>query len=367
MLIKKKIAFIIPSLGSGGAERVLSILANYLSAYYEITIVSIYKGEPFFKLNPNINLKYCYSEPIVSANLINALINHIKLSRTVLKLIKTTNSDLIIGFMTTANVHTVIVSKLLKLPCIVSERTNPNYSLISKFMFKLRRFIYPKTDMLTIQTEAVKDYFREFISDEKLTIIKNPLSQSLIDKKDPQVKKESIILSVGRLDDHKNQAMLIRAFANLNKKNWKLFIIGDGVNMAVYKKLIKDLDLEDVVFLTGNSTNLADHYNKAKIFTLTSNFEGMPNALIEAMYFGLACISTDCPSGPSELIKHDENGYLINVNDQKMLEERLAQLIQNDSLQQRFGEKAFLKAKQHQVSIIGEEWNALIQTLIDKK
>src|SRR5690606_22940547 len=113
---------------------------------------------------------------------------------------------------------------------------------------------------------------------------------------------------------------------NIKNEDWALHIIGDGVNRNAYESLIKSLNIEHKVKLLGNKTNVDTYYNESSVFVFTSRFEGFPNALTEAMYFGLPSISTDCPSGPSELITDGYNGFLISVEDQQALEVQLKKL-----------------------------------------
>ena len=162
------------------------------------------------------------------------------------------------------------------------------------------------------------------------------------------------------MDSQKNQELLIRAFSNIKRKDWKLLLIGEGQLRSHYEKLIIDLKIEESIKLVGNVQDVSKYYNTAKIFVLPSNFEGFPNALIEAMSFGLACIATNCPSGPSEIIKDNENGFLIPVNDQMDLEKKLQLLIDNSELQKQFSLKAVESTALFDAAYIADNWKELI-------
>ena len=141
-------------------------------------------------------------------------------------------------------------------------------------------------------------------------------------------------------------------------------IIGDGINKSKYEALIAELDLKDSVSLLGNSDKIHQYYNKASIFAFPSNYEGFPNALTEAMAFGLPCVSTDCPSGPSEVINDSDNGFLILVNDQKALEAKLQMLVNDESLRKTMGQKAQLCSQDFESKTIASQWQLIINQIL---
>ncbi|WP_418511283.1 glycosyltransferase family 4 protein [Corallibacter sp.] len=363
---RKKVAFIISSLTSGGAERVVSTLANSLSEQFDITIITLYKCKPFYSLNDSVNVVSCKNSYSGNASIFLSVKNLFGFIYTILKLLKTHKIDIAIGFMSTTNIYTIISSKLLNIPCIVSERIHPEYSSLNNFWCKVRRFIYPLSNKLVVQTHDIKVYFESFLKPEKITIIRNPLAPELLKKRDSSVKKEKIILNVGRLTNQKNQEALIKAFHKIQPKDWKLQLIGSGKNEKKYKALITELNLQNSVTLLGNINNVFDHYNKASIFAFPSRYEGFPNALTEAMAFGLPCISADCPSGPSELIENNVNGFLIPVDDDNALEDILKLLIENPEKRFDIGEKARKSTSSFEVDYITNEWKKLITSLLPK-
>jgi len=364
MLKKMKIAFIIPTLGTGGAERVVSILANRFILNYDVFIITFFEGRPFYPINEKVQLLYCQKEPFKKSGVLKSFSNHRRLYSNLKSNLKKNNIDLVIGFMTTANIHSVLVAKSLNIPSIISERVHPEYSAVNALWFQLRRFIYPKANKLVIQTKEIRDYFLNYLSKSNLEIINNPIATELIDMKDDSVPKQNLILSVGRLDNQKNQELIIRAFAKIDFKNWKLLILGEGINRKAYESLIIDLLISDHVEILGNISSVSSYYNKAKIFVLSSNYEGSPNALIEAMCFGLACISTNCPTGPSELITHGENGFLIPIKDQTALESKLNILINDPEKIKSFGIEASKISKRFSLNNVELKWLKLIDDLL---
>jgi GalNAc-alpha-(1->4)-GalNAc-alpha-(1->3)-diNAcBac-PP-undecaprenol alpha-1,4-N-acetyl-D-galactosaminyltransferase len=362
-LKKKKIAFVIPGLDSGGAERMVSTLANELCNTYEIIIITLWDVEPFFYLHSNINHIKCANSPLNSKNIFQALHNNFYLLKRLKAIFKDNEVDLSIGFTTSANILAVIASKSLKIPCIISERSNPNIYVLNKLWSYLRKVTYKKADFIVIQTKQNLSYFSKFTTDEKLIVLPNTLSSELINKKNKKTPRENIVLNVGRLDKNKSQDLLIRAFSNIDTKGWRLIFVGEGAEKNNYINLTKSLGIESVVSFVGNLTTVYDYYNSSKIFAFTSQSEGFPNVLIEAMYFELPCISTNCPSGPSEIINDGSNGFLIAVNDQYELENKLSLLMSSEDLRENIGENAFLSVKKYQTENIVKKWNKLIQKL----
>lgn len=359
----KKIAFVLPGLDSGGAERVVSTLANELCNTYEVIIITLWDVEPFYKLDDNIKHIKCASKPLISSSIFQALSNNFYLIKKIKTILKDHDVDLTIGFTTTANILATIASRARNIPCIISERSNPHIYVLNKLWSTLRKFTYNKVDLLVVQTEDNKSNFSKYISKEKIKVLPNPLSRHLIDRK-KYSPKENIILSVGRLDKNKSQDLLIRAFSSINTDGWRIVFVGDGDEKLNYINLTKSLGLESKVDFLGNVTNVYDYYNSSKIFAFTSQSEGFPNVLIEAMYFELPCISTNCPSGPSEIINNDHNGFLIPVNDQQALEKKLSLLITSEELRNEIGKNAYLSAKEYETDAIVKKWNLIIQKLI---
>ncbi|WP_394972462.1 glycosyltransferase family 4 protein [uncultured Croceitalea sp.] len=361
---KKKIAFVIGSLSAGGAERVITTLSNKLIDNYEIFIISLIKKTPFYQIDSRVNLKYCLENDITSKNFLESLLLNIKLVFKIKKILRNNNVDMAIGFITMANILTVIASKMVGIPCIISERNNPELEKTHFFWRFLRRLTYPRADILTVQTEGIKKFYTNFIKKNKIVTVPNPISDELSNNRNLNCKKENIILNVGRLHKQKNQLTLIKAFAKIHYGNWKLILLGEGEDRPKILKLIKNLNITDNVILLGKQPDIAKYYNSSKIFAFTSLYEGFPNALIEAMHFGLACISYDCPTGPSELIENNHNGKLIRLNDEKALVKGLQELIYNKKLLRKLGENAILTTNKYRIESVLVEWKTVFEKLL---
>lgn len=363
---KKKISFVIGTLTSGGAERVVSTLANQLSEKYEMhIIVLINYCDPFYYLNNKVKIFYCKDKIARSANMFQAISANFKLYKSISSYLKKEKIDLVIGFITSANILALLAAKMNKIPCIISERNYPKKSNTQIQWRVLRKLLYKKANYLVVQTDDIKKQFEHIIEKEKIVILSNPIAPELTKARNSNYKKENIILNVGSLTNQKAQDVLINAFSNIDKPNWKLIIVGKGNKRTEYEALIKSLNLQSKILLLGQTKDIANYYNKSKIFAFTSKFEGSPNALIEAMHFGLPCISTDCPTGPSELITDKHSGYLIPVGDQKQLEIRLTTLMNDEELREKFSINAIKSVKSLEAEPVSLAWSNLFDKLLN--
>ena len=358
---KTTIAFIIHALGSGGAERVVSTLANELADKYRVVIITYQKRKPFYPLSSGITLFHCEEELPVSQNFFQSIQINYRLVIKISRFLRQENVKLSIGFMTSANILAILASRLSNIPVIISERNNPYLAKVPLFWKYMRRITYSKANFLIVQTAEVRKYFSEFLKSEKIVIINNPIAPDLTAGKNGQSVKENIVLNVGRFISGKAQDQLIKAFGAIKHKGWKLHLIGSGPKAEDYKQLINSLNLQDRVEMIPPTQNIELHYNTARIFAFTSLSEGYPNALIEAMHFGLACISTDCPTGPSEIMVNNSNGFLIPMNDQVALQEHLQLLIDDATLRSRLGEQAEKSVERFETKTIVKEWQNLIE------
>ncbi|MGJ8685713.1 MAG: glycosyltransferase family 4 protein [Nonlabens sp.] len=357
---KKSIAFLIGSLGSGGAERVVSTLCNELAEKYKVTVITFAKKEPFYKLDPKINQIYCLDKIEPSNTFLDTIRLNLKLLKTIKEKLQNENIELIIGFLTRGNILAVLAAKACKIPVIISERNNPYTVKLSLLWKTLWKYTYPKADCLVVQTKIIKQYFKPFVKEESLKILANPISTELTLARNKKITKKKVILNVGRLADQKAQSLLIKAFSALNTEDWYLHIIGKGPKQKEYENMISELGMQERIKLLPPTKSISNHYNSCSIFAFTSIYEGFPNALIEAMHFGLPCIATDCPTGPSELIKNGENGFLIEMNNQKQLEDKLNVLMNNETIRNNFSIKAEKSVEKFQAIHIANDWEQII-------
>lgn len=319
-----RIVLTIGGLVFGGAERVMSNIANYLVEQgNDVMLITIHKRKPAYDLDNRIEF-------------INGLnwrgkLSFAKICVEYRKIVQDYRPNVILSFLTQVNEFVIFATRGLKIPVIVSERNDPSRSATTKLRKAIRRLLYPMAEGVVFQTDDAMHYFDDFKL-KNCRVIPNPifLENELIGA---NLKRKKKIITAGRLFEAKNQKLLIEAFSRISNDypEYTLTIYGDGELREELKAKIGSLQLQEKIFLAGSTSELHLKMKEAELFVLSSDFEGMPNVLMEAMACGMACISTDCPcGGPRYLIKNGKNGILIPVGGIDELENSLRLLI-NDS------------------------------------
>jgi len=254
--------------------------------------------------------------------------------------------------MTTSNVLGIISSKFLsKINVTISERRNPlTYDF--KYWDFIAKNIYKFSDRLVVQSEEISNYWRSFMDERKIAIIPNPIKIVDPNKKN----KEKIILTLGRVDANKNQEQIIRSFSKVKQEGWKLIICGDGPLLSKLKDLVIALNMNDSVEFKGIVKNTEKQYERASIFAFSSLSEGFPNVLLEAMSYECACISTDCPTGPSILIENNVNGFLIPLADEVTYTNHLQKLINNEKTRNIFVSNSKSSLENYALNKVADQW-----------
>ncbi|MBQ7799471.1 MAG: glycosyltransferase [Oscillospiraceae bacterium] len=318
-----KIVFTIPSLNFGGAERVVSVLANELVKCHEVSII-LTSGNIFsaYPLDEKVNLHALPSEK-------GALKSWLEYR----KICKNIAPNVNFAFMTETGIMSALFLAGTGIPVVISERNDPTGAdQILNLKFKiLNMFAQRLAKYYVFQSEGAKSYYPKSVQ-KKSCIILNPLEVEKLPQRDYS-NIDNRIVSVGRLHPQKNHSMLIKAFAQSKSKDTHtLHIYGEGVLRAELEKLVLDLGISDKVYLEGNSKTVHNDIKNAKLFAFTSDYEGLPNALMEAMAIGVPCVSTDCsPGGARMLIDNGENGALIPCGDIAALSATFDNLL-NDSV-----------------------------------
>lgn len=312
---KKKIVIITRNMECGGAERVIAQLSNYfVECGKECSIITLDDKEVFYKLDQRISVRS------VGFKSNNKLLDKLMRYRVVRKIVKQENPDMVMALPEEIGVYVLLALLGTEIPVYVSERNNPWVMPNVKITRILRTLMYPFAKGIIFQTETAKSFFPEYIQ-RKAVVLHNPIETERIPCR-YHGERESIIVAAGRLVPQKNFALLISAFSRFYKNHpeYTLQIYGEGELREKLVNLANSLQIAEKVELPGRSTSLLQKMNSAAMFVLTSDYEGMPNVLLEAMCMGMPVISTDCPSGgPKELIEDGINGLLVPVQDEEAL------------------------------------------------
>lgn len=349
----QKIVFVIESLGYGGAERVMTEITRYLEKKYEITIITFKKKEQEYELAEGINR---VNLEIPNIGMKKLIVGTQKLREELLKI----NAHICISFDILANILLILAAPR-DCHTIISERNAPKQTEISMQSKLLRFLLYRNADYYVFQTiEAARCYSKQI--QKKSVIIANPIKENLPQKNYENVNKE--IVAVGRLAKQKNYELMLQAFYEFLKvhNEYKLSIYGDGKEKENLLEMCRTFQIEDHVKFYGNCSDVHKRMVNAEIFLMTSNYEGIPNALMEAMAMGFPVVATDCPSGGVRMLITDKvNGLLIKDKDPINIKNALCELAENSIEEKRLGKAAQYVKKDFSIEEIGNKWEKLIQ------
>lgn len=362
----RKIAFHLNCLEQGGAERVVTNLANqFAKEGWQVLIATEWYGENEFQIDPAVRRVHVgLREGDERKHRLVQFMLRVKYLRAFLKEEK---PDILIPFARKALYRGLMAAYFCRIPVLISIRTDPagHYEERSdKIQIPL---LFPRADGCVFQTEGAREFFAPRLQ-RNSRIILNPINGKYIGVPKPAKRSKTVVQS-GRLVDFKNQPMLLRAFANVHKRHpdYDLKIYGgdsfDGTK-EILEDLIGELHAQDYIHLMGASDSLEKELADAALFAFTSDWEGLPNALMEAMALGLPIVATDCPcGGPRTIMTHETDGLLIPIKDQQALEDGINRLIEDPELAERLGENARRIADRANGQAVYEQWRDYIEEL----
>lgn len=367
MLRKRKIAFHLNCLEQGGAERVVSNLANqFVKEGYEVLIATEWYGENEFQIDSRIKRVHVgLSEADERKSRIACFFKRVSNLR---RFMKEEKPDILIAFAQRANYRALMAAKGTKVPVLISIRTDPagHYDALSD---KIQiPFLFPRAAGCVFQTEGQREFFAPYLQ-KNSRIILNPVHDKYLGTPRPEERTKEVVQS-GRLVDFKNQPMLLRAFMEVHKKHpdYILKIYGgdsfDGTK-EILERIIEENQAGDYIRLMGASDTLEKDLKNAALFAFSSDWEGLPNALLEAMALGLPIVATDCPcGGPRTVMQDGVNGLLIPIKNQKALEEGINKLIENPEYAKELGRNAEKIGEIVNAKAIFAQWRDYIEEMI---
>ena len=353
-----KCLFVSAGMLYGGAERVTSILVNEWAKNDCETRILVTRTEKISKypLAQKVEVVSCYED------IKKAKVGQLAIIRIIRETCKEWKPDVVISFYNDLCALASIAILGLHIPLIYSERNDPNRTNQRPIDQVYRKIVENRADKIVFQTKGAQACYPPKVQ-KKSAVILNPLDTSAFPTHDFSKEKKEIV-SVGRLEPQKNQKLLIESFSMLGEElsDYNLVIYGEGSLRKELKAFVESKGLTNRVFLPGAKSEIQNYIKDASLFVLSSDYEGIPNALIEAMAIGLPCVSTDCsPGGARELICSGENGVIVPCNSKKDLANAIIEIINDKEKARQLGKQAELIRDRVNKMTISEEWIKIIK------
>jgi len=371
----RRIVIVVGSFAAGGAERVAATMANaWLDRGHQVWLVSTYLGggAAAYPLRPGVS--FVLLAEAISNRRTPLWPVTLRKIRALRRILLTIGPDVVISFLTNVNVLTILAHANSDIPLIISERTDPLHDTeLPRVLRVARTLCYRFADALVVQSSAAAErYGARLRGAPRMTVIHNPLPAELAasPRRARQEGEGGCVVAMGRLTPEKGYPKLIEAFASALKDEsaWQLRIWGEGPLRDDLQSQVERLQLTDRVRLCGLTDQPWTALAAGQIFALSSEYEGFPNAMLEAMALGLPCIAFDCPSGPRELADGGRAALLVPCGDVAALAAALGELARDRELRSTVGARAatFVRSQFAQSSVMAE-WDALVEEVVGRR
>ena len=360
----KKICFLSGDMSrSGGTERVLAIIANELCKkedLFEIHILSTVNENmtSFFPLDKRIK-----QSRILNDKALNFKKQYFKVVKGIRNYVKKNNIDVFIDVEVISSIFSIPATRFTKTKHIAWEHFNFYENNGSSLRALARKIDAKFSDyIITLTEEDKNNYLNNLKIIGKIDYIYNPMEIKEVKKCSLHSKQ---IVSVGRLTYQKGFDMLIDVAKDVLEKNkeYKWLILGDGEDKNRLQEKINKYNLQDRLILKGKVSNVEDYYKNSSLYVMTSRFEGLPMTLLEAKSYKMPIVSFDCPTGPSEIIRNNINGYLVKANDIKEMSNKVNSVLQDDKKLKEFSDKAELDIEKFNINSIIDKWTSLLVSI----
>jgi|GEM_PF-3947931 len=354
-----RIMFLISSLQSGGAERVISTLTKEFIEHGDVVALSTFasKQDDFFAL-PDQVIRYELGGLEETKSIHRALFcNCLRIWR-IHKATEDFQPDVLIAFLPETNVLAVLATLLGARKVVVCERNLRNHKNLPMLWRVLRKITYPRASAITANSTEMKKFLEHAIK-RPVIYLENPIR--LPEKVRTHQPKGKVILSVGRLSEQKNFDLLIRSFceSKYHKAGWSLIIIGEGTERQSLAKLIADLGIVDQVRLMGLSRSIDTYLREASLFVLTSRYEGTPNAALEAMASGVPVMATETCGEMQNILINRFNGLLVPANE-SLIREEMDWACENPNELVKLGKEGSLSVKKFEKTQVARKWREFL-------
>ena len=342
---------------------ILNLTESLLAKGHEVTLVTTSVVESEYELPKEANriISDIQEHEITSNRITNLKNRFLKLRR----IWKEEQPDVIISFIGKNNFMAILTAWGLDIPVVTSVRGDPNEEYYGKMTKFLAKTLMGKAAGIVLQTQDAKKYFPKWMH-KKAVILDNPLNPEFIGEYYTGERNNEIV-SVGRIDSNKNQKLIIDAFYQIAEEfpKIKLVLYGDGEDREKLLNYIQNSPYNARILLPGAVNNVKERIKKSKLFVLSSNTEGMPNALMEALALGVPCISTNCPcGGPKMLMDGKENGILVPVGDRKKMAEAMRTILRDEGLWSKYSRNAYKITENLHPDQVNEKWENFILSMM---
>ncbi|MGB2757972.1 MAG: glycosyltransferase family 4 protein [Acidimicrobiia bacterium] len=356
-----RICAVIYWLERGGAERVLSTLCNEWAALeQDVTVVTVAAASHTeFGLSSAVARQSL--TPTKAAGGLSRRTRPLRRLRQLRSTIQALNPDVVVSFGDRTNVMTLLALVNTSIPVVVSERTDPRRIPLTWIMERVRSVTYHRAAAIALQTQSVLPWAQQRFPTLRTRVIPNPVApaqtHALSGARNPY------ITCVARFSQEKGVDVLIDAFARagVRASGWRLHLVGDGPLRSQLEAQVRELGISDSVVFHGRVHDPEAYLVASQIAVLPSRVEGFPNALLEAMAAGTAVISTDCESGPSEIVTHGIDGLLVPTDDPDALATAIVTLTSDPELRKRLGHAGASVTTRFAPQAISEAWLSLFR------
>ncbi|SAI69774.1 glycosyltransferase [Bordetella ansorpii] len=362
-----RIMLLVSSMHAGGAERVAATLVNAWAARGDTAIlVPTYssKGTCFYPLSDDVQLHWLADRAGTRAGGPLAAVRRLAALRAMVREMK---PDVVVSFLTNVNIAAILATRGQEAPVIVCERTNPVVAAAAgRGLSALRRLLYPRADMVTVQAAATVEPFARMVPGiRRLAVIANPLPSDLADA--PLVPVDQAagrkrLAGMGRMVPEKQFDHLIAAFAGLapSHPDWDLWLWGDGPQREALEAQVAQAGLQGRVFMPGRTETPWEEMRMAHAFVMSSSVEGFPNVLLEAMSLGMPCVTYDCPSGPREITREGQDALLVPLGDRAGLRNAIQALMDDPARRVELGARAAQSVRgRYSLPAVLADWDRL--------
>lgn len=366
-----KITLVISSLSCGGAERVLvSMAKGFINRGHDVTVVTLSEKDNDFYALPSACSRIALGVLGQSVNVAEAIRNNVKRITVIRQAIQSSTPDVVISFLRITNVTTILALLGTKLPLVVTEHNDIGVFSYGSLWETLRRLTYPFCSLVVSVSKGVDSGFAS-LPENKRAVIYNPIivkDDGEIDELPAEVDPEKKwLVSMGRLTKQKGFDLLLQAFQKIADQypDWQLIVLGKGELREQLEQMKDDLGLSGQVVFTGALNNPFAVLKSAKLFAMASRNEGFPMAHGEALACGLPVVCTDCPSGPSEMIRQNVDGLLVPNGDVTALAAAMSSLMSDETHRQKLASHAPEVLERFSLEAIVAEWEILINKLLE--